>query len=302
MANIDRVLLTRGQEEQSTFPFRSMLHKGSHHQLFFSPPKTRVSGLPSVSPGFVQNVIYHEHFGLTAKSLQKFLESPFKPLCFECLETFLDTPDGKLLEQNRWLRCSENLRDHAITWTLKEEPVRQNDGLAYVEHIGVENVMKALATLLGEKNNAISPVSYCRRPFATIRTRRYTFPGTQSFKWWLDVCYFEKDDIYVMGAIEGTVNGSFSLADEIDLFLSYLARESFKADFEVIAPVQSKIFAYVHKYRDALKCGPLPVSNIGPLDFMFVKEDPLGGGPFLPIKDDSEPSDEEEEGQDSESH
>lgn len=219
---------------------------------------------------------HHEHFAVTPESLHLLVPSP-TPVPVEFLETFFDTPDFKLLGQNIWLRCRETLRGHDINcnWTLK----KRGTIVASTENVGPGNVMEVLAALLGKVDHPKSPMDFCPKPFAVIRTRRYAVIGKPL---WIDVCLFEKGDVYVLGGIEAA-----------DTTL----REALKANFDAITPVQSKICAYLTKYGKMLQCPELTASVTGQSrPFMFLKEDPFGGE-FAPLQmTDADPLEEVSDG------
>lgn len=133
--------------------------------------------------------------------------------------------------------------------------------------------MKELSDLLGQRKEARNPISYCPHSVASIRVRRYTYPSSPRLRWWIDVCYFSSNDIYVIGTIETNLGDSAASMKETS--------ESLKLGLDVICPVPSKIVAYMKKY-----CGSvtLPIeNNVESPNFLFSSTDPFGGGPFQPI-------------------
>jgi hypothetical protein len=163
--------------------------------------------------------------------------------------------------------------------------------------MGKEKVLKELDNLLGKPSGTVSPsfrspVAYCPCPLAVLRVRRYTFTASPRFKWWVDVCYFNKDDLYIVGTIESQLEPGES---EEKLSDSQERSANLKADFEVQCPVPSKIVAFLHKYSSTEVTLPLPEGEVQSPPSMFMTLDPFGGGPFEPVvypADDDDDNDE----------
>jgi len=84
--------------------------------------------LPTAVPGvpWPQRIVFHEHFSLTDVTLEALVaEGGGEPTITERFETFFDTPQCHLLNQNMWLRCVEeigsNNKTKKLQWTLKKE-------------------------------------------------------------------------------------------------------------------------------------------------------------------------------------
>lgn len=167
------------------------------------------------------------------------------------------------------------------------EPSVDQSGLTYTEHVGDESVMKALANLLGKQSGACNPISYCSHSLAAFRVRRYTYQSSPRLKWWIDVCYFKSDDIYVIGTVETNLGDTLHTTPSAKEW-----RESVKTGLDLVCDVPSKIGAYMVKYcRDIAT----PIKNDGqPPNFLFFSHDPFGGGPFEPIIEQESDDDDEE--------
>jgi hypothetical protein len=152
--------------------------------------------------------------------------------------------------------------------------------------------MKALEIILGKKPGALNPVGFCSCAFAVLRTRRYSFSRTPRFNWWVDVCYFKKDDLYVVGTIESQLKPG---EPEANLHHSQERSMIFKAGFQVECPVPSKIVAYLTKHYPQVIL-PIPSNECLSPASMFTKRDPFGGGNFSPVvyADDSDEDGEED--------
>lgn len=183
----------------------------------------------------------------------------------ERIEMYLDTPTFDLRRQNIYLRLCYMIVDNRETgkpeWTLKKKASRE-------VHRGQASVMRILEELFGKNVAACNPISYCGCAIVVLRVRRYTFTG-----WWVDVCYFKKtDDLYVVGTV---------CSQDTDLLDEH--------HFQVECPVPSKVEAYLAKYHS------LGADTIQAPPAMFIAVDPFGGGPFLPLSNDSNSSEEDED-------
>ena len=139
--------------------------------------------------------------------------------------------------------------------------------------------MKALASILGEKPGALNPMSFCPCAVAVLRTRRYSFSSSPRFNWWVDVCYFKKDDLYVVGTIESQLKTG---DPEANPHHSQESSDSFKAGFKVQCPVPSKIVAYLIKHCPRVQLPIAPQERLSPPS-IFTHCDPFGGGKFSPV-------------------
>lgn len=212
------------------------------------------------------DLVHHEHFGLAPSAWEQ-IGRPIS--CSEFTDLFFDTTDFRLRAKNCWLRCRQNIFGRTEEWTLKTQ-FRRGSKIVYQEHTGTANIMAELASLIGGGAH-MSPLGYCQRLFAAIRTRRYLFPQMDGFEWWIDVCSFGLSENYVVGTLK-------SLPTRQDC-----SSVPCTADFGVITPVQSRISAYLSSGR------PAAVQGQG---CMFLAKDPLGGGEFSSFDEDaSEASD-----------
>lgn len=153
--------------------------------------------------------------------------------------------------------------------------------------------MKALENKLGKIPGAVNPISFCSCAVAVLRIRRYSFSSSPRFNWWVDVCYFKKDDLYVVGTIESQLKPG---EPEANLHLSQERSANFKAGFQVECPVPSKIVAYLAKHCQKVQLS-IPSDECYSPASMFAQRDPFGGGEFSPVQyfDDSDDDGEEDE-------
>jgi len=109
----------------------------------------------------------------------------------------------------------------------------------------------------------------------------------------VDVCYFKKDDLYVVGTIESQLKPG---EPEVNLRHSQERSENFKAGFQVQCPVPSKIVAYLIKHCPKVHL-PIPPQERHSPPSMFTQCDPFGGGNFSPVVYADDGDDDDDDGE-----
>jgi hypothetical protein len=113
----------------------------------------------------------------------------------EFFETFFDTPEHALEQQRSMLLVlTDTVGQRGVVWHLGTLSP-QDPSVLTPFLVGEPLVLAHLKEILPAPENVVNPASYCRRPQAVIRTRRYTLPS----KDFVDVCYFHENVIYTVG-------------------------------------------------------------------------------------------------------